>query len=137
MVRRPSCVQQSVIGIFLSAELAGASRRCRRPLIIGTLRLFFLSTQREKQLFLQAMCWSASVLPTDCHAVVPLQCHSHCGFIFTNWLVVQCNACFPHCTSGPLSFVFFCKAIARGPQLGGCSLFKYFTFIYAVGGTGE
>ncbi|RNC42986.1 hypothetical protein TcCL_NonESM07343 [Trypanosoma cruzi] len=116
MVRRPSCVQQSVICIFVSAKLAGAARRCRRPLIIGTLRLFFLSAQREKQLFLQAICWSASMLPTWCHAAVPLQCHSHCGFIFTNWLFLQCNACFPHCTSGPLSFFFFARPLPAAPN---------------------
>ncbi|RNC60681.1 hypothetical protein TcCL_ESM01671 [Trypanosoma cruzi] len=39
-VQRSLCVQQSVTCIFVSAELAGAARRCRRPLIIGLLRPF-------------------------------------------------------------------------------------------------
>ncbi|ESS55331.1 hypothetical protein TCDM_13205 [Trypanosoma cruzi Dm28c] len=76
----------------------------------------FLSARREKQLFLQAMCCSASMLPTGHHAAVSLQCHSHCGFIFTNWLFVQCNACFPHCTSGPPSFVFFAGPLPAAPN---------------------
>ncbi|RNF06124.1 hypothetical protein TcG_10693 [Trypanosoma cruzi] len=101
------CVQQSVICIFLPAELAGAARRCRRPLVIGLLRPFFLSAQREKQLFLHVTCWYASILPTGCHAAVSLQCSSRV----------------PHCTRSPLSCLF-CRAIACGPQLGGCSLFK-------------
>ncbi|RNC34742.1 hypothetical protein TcCL_Unassigned02454 [Trypanosoma cruzi] len=135
-MQRPPCVQQSVTCIFVSVELAGAARRCRRPLIAGLLRPFFLSARWGKQLFLHAMCWSASILPTGHHAAVSLRCHSHCGFIFTNWLCVRCNARVPHRTRGSLSFVF-CGAIARGPQLGGCLLFKCFIFIYAVGDTGE
>ncbi|RNC45845.1 hypothetical protein TcCL_NonESM04376 [Trypanosoma cruzi] len=82
-VQRPQCVQQSVTCIFVSAERLGAARRCRRTLIIGP---FSLSARREKQLFLQAMCCSASVLPTGCHAAVSLQCNSRV----------------PHCKRGPL-----------------------------------
>ncbi|RNF10373.1 hypothetical protein TcG_09671 [Trypanosoma cruzi] len=90
-VQRPQCVQESVTCIIVPVELAGAARRCRRPLIIGLLRLFFLSARREKQLFVQALCCSASMLPTWCHAAVSL----------------QCNARAPHCTRGSLSFVLF------------------------------
>ncbi|RNF06573.1 hypothetical protein TcG_10505 [Trypanosoma cruzi] len=90
-VRRPQCVQESVTCIFVSAELAGAARRCRRPLIIGLLRLFFLSAQREEQLFLHVTCWSASMFLTGHHAAVSLQCSSRA----------------PHCTRGSLLFVLF------------------------------
>ncbi|RNC48464.1 hypothetical protein TcCL_NonESM01696 [Trypanosoma cruzi] len=46
------------------------------------------------------MCWSVSMLPTWCHAAVPL----------------QCNACFPHCTSGSISFVFFAAPLPAVPH---------------------
>ncbi|RNC35908.1 hypothetical protein TcCL_Unassigned01191 [Trypanosoma cruzi] len=58
---------------------------------LGLLRPFFLSAQREKQLFLHVTCWSASMLPTGCHAAVPL----------------QCNSLFPHSTRGPPSLALF------------------------------
>ncbi|RNF09551.1 hypothetical protein TcG_09553 [Trypanosoma cruzi] len=99
-MRRPLCVQQSVTCIIVPGELVGAARRCRRPLITGLLRPFFLSAQREKQLFLQAMCCSASMFPKDCHFAVPL----------------QCNARAPHCTRGPLSFVFFAGPLPVVPN---------------------
>ncbi|RNC60382.1 hypothetical protein TcCL_ESM01884 [Trypanosoma cruzi] len=104
-MQRPPCVQESVICIIVPAELAGAARRYRRPLIIGTLRPFFLFLEREKQLFLQAVCWSASILPTGHHAAVPLQCNSRAS----------------HCTRGPLSFGLFAGPRPVTP-LGGCSL---------------
>ncbi|RNE97334.1 hypothetical protein TcG_12639, partial [Trypanosoma cruzi] len=93
MVRRPLCVQLSVICIFVSAELAGAARRCRRPLIIRLLGLFFFSAQREKQPFLHVTCWSASMLPTGCHAAVPF----------------QCSSCASHCAHGPFSPLLFAE----------------------------
>ncbi|RNF10842.1 hypothetical protein TcG_09722, partial [Trypanosoma cruzi] len=76
---------------LLSAELVGAARRCRRPLIIGMLRPFSLSAQREKQLFLHVTCWSASMFLTGHHAAVSLQCSSRD----------------PHCTRGSLSLGLF------------------------------
>ncbi|RNC52911.1 hypothetical protein TcCL_ESM09809 [Trypanosoma cruzi] len=90
-MQRPSCVQQSVICIFLPAEPVRAARRCRRPLIIGALRLFSPTARREKLLFPHVMCWSASMLPTGHHAAVPLQCNSR----------------IPHCTRGSLSLALF------------------------------
>ncbi|RNF02707.1 hypothetical protein TcG_11201 [Trypanosoma cruzi] len=100
MVRRPLCVQLSVICIFVSAELAGAARRCRRPLIIRLLGPFFFSAQREKQPFLHVTCWSASMLPTGCHAAVPF----------------QCSSCASHCAHGPFSPFIICRAMACGPH---------------------
>ncbi|RNC59359.1 hypothetical protein TcCL_ESM03046 [Trypanosoma cruzi] len=90
-MQRPPCVQESVICVIVPAELAGAARRCRRPLVIGTLRLFFFFLEREKQLFLHVTCCSASMLPTGCHAAVPLQCNSRA----------------PHCTRGSLLLGLF------------------------------
>ncbi|RNF02153.1 hypothetical protein TcG_11290 [Trypanosoma cruzi] len=79
------------ICMCVPAELAGAARRCRRPLIIGMLRPFFLSAQRNKQFFLHVTCWSASMLPKDCHAALSSQCSSRA----------------PHCTRGSLSLGLF------------------------------
>ncbi|RNC61329.1 hypothetical protein TcCL_ESM00830 [Trypanosoma cruzi] len=50
-----------------------------------------LSARRGKQLFLQVVCFSASIHPTGHHAAVSLQCNSRA----------------PHCTRGSLSFVLF------------------------------
>ncbi|RNF18822.1 hypothetical protein TcG_04436 [Trypanosoma cruzi] len=55
------------------------------------LRLFFLSAQQEKQLFLHVTCWSASMFLTGHHAAVSLQCSSRA----------------PHCTRGSLSLGLF------------------------------
>ncbi|RNC35754.1 hypothetical protein TcCL_Unassigned01344 [Trypanosoma cruzi] len=52
-----------------------------------------LSARREKQLFLQVTCWSASMLPTGYHAAVSLQCNSRA----------------PHCTRGSLSLGLFAE----------------------------
>ncbi|RNC40791.1 hypothetical protein TcCL_NonESM09692 [Trypanosoma cruzi] len=107
-MRRPQCVQQSVVCNFVSVELAGAARRCRRPLIIGLLRLFFLSAQREEQLFLHALCCSASMLPTGYHAAASLQCNSRS----------------PHCTRGPLPFVLFAGPWPAVPHWEAAHLFS-------------
>ncbi|RNF13788.1 hypothetical protein TcG_08225 [Trypanosoma cruzi] len=53
--------------------------------------VFPLCSAGEKQLFLQALCWSASMLPTGHHAAVSLQCSSRA----------------PHCAHGPLSLFLF------------------------------
>ncbi|RNC39212.1 hypothetical protein TcCL_NonESM11468 [Trypanosoma cruzi] len=58
---------------------------------LGLLRPFFLFAQREKQLFVQAMCWSAWMLPTGHNVAVPL----------------QCNSLFPRCTRGSPSLALF------------------------------
>ncbi|RNF06404.1 hypothetical protein TcG_10471 [Trypanosoma cruzi] len=91
MVRRPLCVQPSVICIFLPVGLAGAARRCKQPLIIRLLGLFFFFARREKQLFLHVTCWSASMLPTGHHAAVPF----------------QCSSCASYCAHGPFSALLF------------------------------
>ncbi|RNC32324.1 hypothetical protein TcCL_Unassigned05076 [Trypanosoma cruzi] len=90
-VQRSSRVQQSIVCIFLPADLAGAARRCRRPLIIGLLRPFPSLLGGGSNSSCRRCCWSASILPTGCHADVSLQCNSRA----------------PHCTRGSLSLGLF------------------------------
>ncbi|RNC51900.1 hypothetical protein TcCL_ESM10939 [Trypanosoma cruzi] len=128
-VQRLLCVQQSVTCIFVSAERVGAAR-CRRPLIIGTLRPFFLSAQQEKQLFLQAMFRSASTLPTGHHAALSLQCNSRIVVLFS-LIGFVCSATLVPLTArvAPSHFFFFCRAIARAPPTGRMlTLFLYFAY---------
>ncbi|RNF01561.1 hypothetical protein TcG_11455, partial [Trypanosoma cruzi] len=49
---------------------------------------------------------------------LPLQCHSHCGFIFTNWLCVQCNAVFPSPHKWPPLICFFLRGHCPRPPTG-------------------
>ncbi|RNC59478.1 hypothetical protein TcCL_ESM02926 [Trypanosoma cruzi] len=68
-----------------------------------------LSARRGKQLFLQAMCWSASILPTGYHFAVSLQCNSRA----------------PHCTRGPLSLGLFAAPWPAVPHWEAAQLFLY------------
>ncbi|RNC53258.1 hypothetical protein TcCL_ESM09434, partial [Trypanosoma cruzi] len=69
------------------------------------LRPFFLSAQREKQLFLHVTCWSASILPTG--VTQPCRCSATLVLLTTH--------------AAPCRLAYLQRHGLRSP-LGGCSL---------------